>query len=195
MTPDPGLLARSTIVSFSHSEPRGVIDIQQLDVIGNDGIPDLFTFTGTSAPLHEARTTSVYCIPIYPEGSDYFDEFSDFVGDEFFPKLSKRLKFIAGRGGLKMGVVSHSANLKPQPIPRPIEGKTLGFDNGILVTLLFGATPDDLPVWLESTRDIIEGHRTDDFWEISAYDAKDWLREMADYIGWADWPTKKYMDL
>jgi hypothetical protein len=173
----------------------GVIRLEQLDVIGNDGIPDLFTFTGTSAPLHEARATSVYCIPIYPEQSVYFDEFSDFVGDEFFPKLSSRLKFIAGREGLKKGVVSHSANLKPQPIPGPLEGKTLGFDNGLLVTMLFGATPEDLPIWLESTRDILDAHRTDDFWEISAYEAKDWLREMADYIGWPDWPTKKYLDV
>ena len=37
---------------------NGVIDLEQLDVIGDDGIPDLFSFTGTSAPLFEDRVTS-----------------------------------------------------------------------------------------------------------------------------------------
>ena len=106
-----------------------------------------------------------------------------------------RLNFITGREGITKGIVSHAANLKPQPIPGPVEGGKLGFDNALLVTLLFGAIPADLPVWLEATRDIVSNYRTEDFWEISGFDSNDWLRELATYIGWTDWPTKSYMDL
>jgi hypothetical protein len=60
---------------------RGVIDLHQIDVIGDDGVPDLFTYTGCSVNLFESRTTSMYCIPVYPDGSAYFDTFGDFVGD------------------------------------------------------------------------------------------------------------------
>ncbi|MEA3557684.1 MAG: hypothetical protein U9R75_00350 [Candidatus Thermoplasmatota archaeon] len=174
---------------------EGKIDLEQIDVLLDDGIPDLYTFTGTSAPLFENRVTSLYCIPVYPEGSEYFDDFGDFVGDEWFPKVSGKLNFITGREGLKLGVISHAANLKPQPIPGPEKGGKLGFDNGLLVTLLFGAIPLDLPIWLEATRDIVKGYKTEDFWEIGGYDANDWLRELATYIGWNDWPFKKYMDV
>ncbi len=172
---------------------KGVIRIEQIDVIGDDGVPDLFTFTGSSAPLYEARTTTIYCIPVYPDGSAYFGTISDFVGDAWFPRMSARLKFITGREGLKVGIISHAANLKPQPIPGPEAGAKLGFKDGLIVTLLFGAIPEDLPVWLESTRDIVETYRTDDFWEISGYDANDWLRELSTYVGWTDWPLKKYI--
>ncbi len=173
----------------------GRIDLRQIDVIGDDGIPDLFTYTGTSTGLFEARATSVYCVPVYPKGSEYFDEISDFVGSDWFPRLSSRLSFITGMEGLRTGIISHAANLKPQPIPGPMEGGKLGFDNGLLVTLLFGAIPDDFPVWLEVTRDIVSEYKTEDFWEISGYDANDWLRELAMYIGWSDWPTKRYMEV
>jgi len=174
---------------------EGVIELNQLDVLLDDGIPDLYTFTGSPAALYEFRATSVYCVPVYPKGSEYFDDFSDFVADDWFPKLSSQMHFITGREGLKLGVISHAANLKPQPIPGPLPGGKLGFDNGLLVTLIFGAIPDDLPVWLESTRDIVEGYRTEDFWEISGYDSNDWLRELATYIGWSDWPFKRYLDV
>jgi len=174
---------------------EGVIDLQQIDVIGDDGIPDLFTFRGSSAPLFEHRTTSVYCIPVYPDGSRYFDTISDFVGDVWFPKLSARLKYISGREGTKVGIISHSANLKPQPIPGPEKGGKLGFNDGLLVSLLFGAVPEDLPVWLEAAWDIVDSYKTDDSWEISFYDANDWLREVATYCGWSEWPSKRYMRL
>ena len=52
-----------------------------------------------------------------------------------------------------------------------------------------------MPVWLEATRDILEDHKHEDFWEISYYDANDFLRELAFYIGWPEWPHKKYMDI
>ena len=174
---------------------NGVIDLQQIDVLYDDGIPDLFTYTGTSAALYEARTTSVYCIPTYPKGSEYFDEISDFVGSDWFPRLSSKLSFITGMEGLKTGVISHAANLKPQPIPGPMDGGKLGFKNGILVTLLFGAIPTDFPIWLEATREIVSDYKTEEFWEITGYDANDWLRELATYVGWSDWPTKKYLEI
>ena len=155
----------------------------------------LFTFNGSSAGLYEFRATSVYCIPIYPEGSEYFEEFGDFIADMWFPGLSGRMNFITGKQGLKLGVISHAANLKPQPIPTPSNDIDIGFKNGMLVSLLFGAVPKDIPIWLESTRDIIEGYKTADFWELSGYDARNWLNELAGYIGWTDWPYKKYMDL
>ena len=53
----------------------------------------------------------------------------------------------------------------------------------------------DIPIWLESTRDILDNMRTEDFWEISGYDATDWLMELSRLIGWSDWPYKKYIDL
>jgi hypothetical protein len=155
----------------------------------------LFTFRGSSSAIYEFRATSIYCIPVYPDGSKYFDEFSDWVSDEWFPKLSGRLNFIGGRDGIRTGVISHSANLKPQPITAPEERKNLGFNDGMLVSLLFGAVPNDMPVWLEATRDIMESHKHEDFWEISYYDANDFLRELAFYIGWPEWPHKKYMDI
>jgi hypothetical protein len=155
----------------------------------------LFSFTGASAGLHEFRSTSVYCVPVYPDGSEYFDDFGDFVSDVWFPKLSGLLNFIGGREGTKVGVISHAANLKPQPIPGAAPNVDLGFKNGLLVTLMFGAVPTDLPIWLEATRDIIENHKNEDFWEVSYYDALEWLRELAFYIGWQEWPQKKYMDI
>jgi hypothetical protein len=155
----------------------------------------LFTFTGASTGIYEFRATSIYCVPVYPKGSEYFDEFSDFVSDEWFPKISGKLNFIGGRDGIRTGVISHAANLKPQPIPLPPEDIDLGFKNGLLVSLLFGAVPADLPIWLESTRDIIDEHKNEDFWEISYYDATERLREIALYIGWPNWPQEKYMDI
>jgi len=168
-------------------------------VLGGNGheIGDLGrrSFTGTPAKLYEFRATSIYCIPIYPEGSPVFDEFGDFVSDSFFPALSSNLRFISGKDGHKIGVISHAANLKPQPIPRPNDGLSLGFERGMLVTLIFGAVPLDVPIWLESTRDILDDMRTEDFWEISGYDANDWLMELSRLIGWSDWPYKKYIDI
>ncbi len=172
----------------------GTIRLEQIDVLHDDGIPDLFSFTGTAAGLYEFSASSLYCIPMYPKGSRYFDDIANYVSDEWFPDLSSKLKYITGREGLRIGVISHSANLKPQPIPSPREGKKLGFDNALLVTLLFGAIPDDLPIWLESTRDIIDGYKTEEMWEISGYDAMEWLRELATYLGWTDWPYKNYME-
>jgi hypothetical protein len=155
----------------------------------------LFTFRGSSSAIYEFRATSIYCIPVYPDGSRYFDEFSDWVSDEWFPKLSGRLNFIGGRDGIRTGVISHAANLKPQPITAPEVRENLGFNDGMLVSLLFGAVPNDMPVWLEATRDIMESHKHEDFWEISYYDANDFLRELAFYIGWPEWPHKKYMEI
>jgi len=156
---------------------------------------DLFSFTGTSTGMFEYRATSLYCVPVYPNGSEYFEEFGDFVSDVWFPKLSGKLNFICGREGLKMGVISHAANLKPQPIPAPSEKQDLGFKNGLLVTLIFGAVPDDFPIWVESTRDIIVDHKTEDHWEIGYYDASEWLRELSLYIGWPNWPNEKYIEV
>jgi hypothetical protein len=192
---DPEVYEPEKTDEVLHNLKNGVIELKQLDVLHDDGIPDLFTFTGSPTALYEFRATSIYCVPVYPKGSLIFDDFSDFVADEWFPKLSGQLNFITGREGLRLGVVSHAANLKPQPLPGPEPGGKLGFDNGLLITLLFGAIPEDLPIWLESTRDIVEGYRTDDFWEISGYDSNDWLRELATYIGWSDWPFKKYIEL
>jgi hypothetical protein len=53
----------------------------------------------------------------------------------------------------------------------------------------------DFPIWLESTRDIVDGHQHEDFWEVSYYDATERLRELALYIGWPDWPQTQYMKL
>ena len=63
------------------------------DTDENDGSLELFSFTGASSGLYEFRANSVYCIPVYPEGSKYFDEFGDFVSDIWFPKLSGKLNF------------------------------------------------------------------------------------------------------
>ncbi len=175
----------------------GVIQLEKLEEDKNSDEEnlELFTFRGSSSALYEFRATSIYCIPVYPEGSKYFDEFSDFVSDEWFPKLSGMLNFIGGREGITTGVISHAANLKPQPIPAPKVRETLGFENGLLVSLLFGAVPMDMPVWLEATRDIIENHQHEESWEISYYDANEFLRELAYYIGWPAWPEKKYMEI
>lgn len=155
----------------------------------------LFSFTGSSSGLYEFRATSMYCIPVFPQGSKYFDEFGDLISDIWFPKLSSMLNFIGGRDGIRTGVISHAANLKPQPIPKAPENIELGFENGLLVTMLFGAVPADLPVWVEATRDIIETHKNEDFWELSYYDATECLRELSLYIGWPEWPNKKYIDI
>lgn len=171
----------------------GKIELTKED--GSEEELDLFTMNGACAGLYEFRTTSIYCIPVYPEGSKFFDDFGDYVSDMWFPMLSGKLNYIFGKGGQKTGIISHAANLKPQPIPRPEEGIKLGFEEGIMVSLLFGAVPADLPIWLESTRDIIKGYKTEDFWEIEGYDAKEWLRELSAYIGWNDWPNQKYIDI
>lgn len=170
----------------------------ELDRIQNDDSEDqfgLFTFTGASSGLHEFRASSIYCIPIYPECSEYFDDFGDFVSDEWFPKLSGALNYIGGSHGNTTGVISHAANLKPQPIPDAPPELSLGFKNGLLVTLNFGAIPTDLPIWLEATRDIVEENKTEDFWELSGTDARNWLRPLYNYLGWNEWPIKKYMEL
>lgn len=190
---DPDIDDQDSIESVVKDLEEGRIRLEVQN--GEKGSEDLglFTFTGSSSALFEFRATSLYCIPIYPEGSSYFDSFGDFVSDIWFPSLSGKLKFITGKQGLKLGVISHAANLKPQPIPRPPGDIDLGFKNGLLVTLLFGAVPKDLPIWLEATRDIIEGYKTEDFWEVSGYDARDWLNEISAYVGWPDWPYKKYI--
>jgi len=169
----------------------------ELDRIQNDNSEDqfgLFTFTGSSSGLYEFRASSIYCIPVYPECSEYFDEFGDFVSNEWFPKLSGALNYIGGSDGHTTGVISHAANLKPQPIPDAPPELSLGFRNGLLVTLHFGAIPTDLPIWLEATRDIIEDYKTDESWELSSSDAQTWLHTLCDYIGWKDWPVTKYLE-
>jgi hypothetical protein len=35
-------------------------------------------------------------------------------------------------------------------------------------------------------------HKTEDMWELSFYDANDWLNELGRYIGWRDWLTQDY---
>lgn len=169
----------------------GVIRMEKVEGDVEEGLPDSFTFTGTPSGLFEFRATSMYCIPVYPEGSKYFDEFGDLISDEWFPKLSGNLKYVGGSDGRKVGVISHSANLKPQPITRPRD-KKLGFENGLLVTLIFGAIPSDFPVWLKSVKDIMKEHKTEEMWELSFYDANDWLNELGKYIGWKDWLTQEY---
>jgi len=174
---------------------QGVIELERSKEGEGEDDLGLFSFTGSSAQLYDLRATSLYCIPIYPEGSEYFEDFGDFVSDEWFPRLSSVLNFISGPNGLKVGVISHAANLKPQPIPKPPGENTLGFDNGMLVTLIFGAIPLDMPIWLESTRTVISGYLTEDNWEISAYDALDLLRVLSDYMGWSNWPDEKYIEI
>lgn len=170
---------------------NGIIRMEKVEGIVEDGLPDSFTFTGTPSGLFEFRATSIYCIPVYPEGSKYFDEFGDLISDEWFPKLSGKLHFVGGADGRKVGVISHAANLKPQPITRPTD-RSLGFENGLLVTLIFGAIPSDFPVWLKSTKEIMREHKTEEMWELSFYDANDWLNELGKYIGWKDWLTQEY---
>jgi hypothetical protein len=153
-------------------------------------ISDSFSFTGTPASLHQFRTTSMYCIPVYPEGSRYFEDFGDYVSDYWFPMLSSELFFIGGKEGFKTGVISHSANLKPQPIFKPREGK-LGFKDGMLVTLLFGAVPKDFPIWLRSTVQIVEDFKTDHMWELSYYDANEYLNTLGNYCGYEEWVSGK----
>lgn len=193
---DPDIEDEDEVASVVNDLEKGVIRLERQNHSDpeNDDL-GLFTFTGSSTPLFEFRATSVYCIPIYPDGSEYFDDFGDFVADTWFPGISGKMNFITGKQGLKLGVISHAANLKPQPIPLPPSDIDLGFENGLLVTLLFGAVPEDLPIWLESTRDIIQNYKTDDFWEISGYDAKDVLNEISAYVGWPDWPYKKYLEI
>jgi len=176
---------------------EGIIELDKVEKkkIGDEEKLGLFTFTGSSSAIYEFRATSIYCIPVYPDESEYFEEFSDWVSDVWFPKLSGMLNFIGGREGFRTGVISHAANLKPQPIPSPEIRENLGFKNGMLVTLLFGAVSKDMPIWLEATRDIMENHQHEEFWEISYYDANEFLRELAFYTGWPDWPQKKYMDI
>jgi len=169
----------------------------ELDKIENENSEDefgLFTFTGAPCGLHEFRASSIYCIPIYPECSEYFDYFGDFVSDEWFPKLSGALNYIGGSDGNTTGVISHAANLKPQPVPDAPPELSLGFRNGLLVTLNFGAIPTDLPIWLEATRDILKENKTEDFWELSKFDADAWLRPLSDYLGWKGWPKEKYLE-
>ena len=113
------------------------------------------------------------------------------ISDEWFPKLSGAMNFVGGADGKRVGVISHSANLKPQPITRP-KDKQLGFENGLLVTLVFGAIPSDFPVWLKATKDIMREHKTEEMWELSFYDANDCLNELGRYIGWRDWLTQEY---
>lgn len=181
-------------------EWKGVLDDLQKGCIRldfkeeEDETLGVFTMTGSSSAIYEFRATSIYCIPVYPDGSDYFEEFGDFVSDEWFPLLSGRLNFIGGKEGSRVGVIGHAANLKPQPIPAPKDGEDLGFKNGLLVTLLFGAVPLDFPIWLEACRDIVEAHNTEDYWEINYYDASEVLKALALYIGWPNWPYDKYLE-
>jgi hypothetical protein len=169
---------------------EGRIKLEKTEGNVEEGIPDVFTFTGAPTSLFEFRANSLYCIPISPQGSPYFDEFGDLVSDHWFPKLSHRLNFVGGADGRRVGVISHSANLKPQPVPTPTEGR-FGFESGLLVTLIFGGIPGDFIVWLRSTRNILKEHKTDKMWELSYYDANDYLKEVALYIGWKDWEIKE----
>jgi hypothetical protein len=171
----------------------GRIVLEKVEGDSEEGLPDVFAFTGAPTTIHDFRANSLYCVPISAQGSEYFDEFGDLVSDIWFPKLSGQLNFIGGKDGRKVGVISHSANLKPQPVPRPKEGK-FGFENGLLVTLIYGAISEDFIVWLKSTRDILKDHKTDKMWELSYYDANDYLSELALYIGWPEWLEKDLED-
>ena len=44
----------------------------------------------------------------------------------------------------------------------------------------------------KATKDIMKEHKTEDMWELSFYDANDWLNELGNYIGWRDWLTQEY---
>ncbi len=168
----------------------GHISLEKTEGDVESGLPESFSFIGTPTELSEFRASALYCVPIYPEGSPYFDSFGDQVSDIWFPMLSGSLNYIGGRRGDKVGVISHSANLKPQPIPKPKE-QTLGFDDGLLVTLIFGAVPPDFVVWLDATKKIVDDHKTQEKWELSYYDANTWLSNLADYVGWPEWPKPK----
>ncbi len=190
---DPKIDDEAEIERVLNNFREGHID---LDRVQNDNSKDefgLFTFTGAPSGLHEFRASSIYCIPVYPECSEYFDDFGDFVSDEWFPKLSGSLNYIGGSEGTTTGVISHAANLKPQPIPNAPPELNLGFKNGLLITLHFGAIPADLPIWLEATRDILAESKTDDFWELPRYEADNWLTPLANYLGWMNWPKQKYL--
>jgi len=168
----------------------GKIILEKTEGDSEEGLPDVFTFTGAPTSLYDFRANSLYCIPVSAEGSEYFEDFGDIVSDVWFPKLSGQLNFIGGRDGKKVGIISHSANLKPQPVPKPKEGR-FGFENGLLVTLIFGAIPTDFGVWLKSTVNIMRDHKTDKMWELSYYDAHDYLHEVGLYMGEGDWLDKE----
>jgi len=187
---DPGGWETGEMDKVIQDVKEGRIHLEMVEGDEEADIPDEFTFTGAPTALFEFRASKLYCIPICPDGSEYFDDFGDLVSDHWFPKLSGQLNYVGCRDGRRTGVISHSANLKPQPIPLPKQGK-LGFEKGLLVTLLYGAIPADWPVWLRSVRDIMAEHRTDDMWELQYYDANDCLQELANYIGWRDWMTKE----
>jgi hypothetical protein len=169
---------------------EGKIILEMTEGNKEEGLPDVFTFTGAPTSLFQFRANSIYCIPICPEGSKYFDDFGDIVSDIWFPKLSGQMNFIGGADGRKTGIISHSANLKPQPVPKPTTGR-FGFESGILVTLIFGGIPEDFITWLRATRNILMNHKTEKMWELSYYDANDYLKEVALYIGWRDWLIKE----
>ena len=187
---DPDLQDEPRTRAVIESLRAGEISLERTEGNVESGLPESFTFIGTPTELGEFRASALYCIPIYPEGSPYFDGFGDQVSDVWFPMLSGALNYIGGRRGDKVGVISHSANLKPQPIPRPKE-QTLGFDDGLLVTLIFGAVPPDFVVWLDATKKIVDDHKTQEKWELSYYDANTWLSNLADYVGWPEWPKPK----
>jgi hypothetical protein len=191
---DPPVGDKEGIKAILEDLQTGVIRLTKLKQDEEDEF-ERFEFNGASCAIYEFRCTSIYCVPVYPDGSEYFEEFGDFVSDQWFPRLSGRLNFIHGWDGRTTGVISHAANLKPQPIPNPPEGVDLGFENGMLVTLLFGAVPMDFPIWLETCREIVDQHMTEDFWEITHYDANEFLKELSTYIGWKNWPYDKYIDL
>ncbi len=187
---DPELENEAMMETVISDLKDGKIILETTEGNVEEGIPDVFTFTGAPTALHDFRANSLYCIPISPEGSRYFDDFGDIVSDTWFPKLSGKLNFIGGAEGRKVGVISHSANLKPQPVPKPVEGR-FGFESGILVTLIYGSIPMDFIKWLRSTRNIMRDHKTEKMWELSYYDANDYLKEVALYISWKDWMIKE----
>lgn len=188
---DPQLTNEEATDGVLKDMEEGNIHLMRTEGDAESGLPDSFTFRGTPTELLDFRASAIYCIPVYPKGSAYFDTFAEEVSNIWFPKLSGALNFIGGRKGEKVGVISHSANLKPQPVPPPKEGMDLGFDNGMLVTLIFGAVPQDFIVWLDSTKKILKDHHTQKIWELSFYDANGWLKNLAYYIGWEDWPKPR----
>lgn len=184
---DPDLNDEDFIAKVIEDFRNGEISLTRTEGDKEEGLPDMFTFTGAPCSLYEFRATALYCIPVYPDGSRYFEDFGDLIGDIWFPALSGSLNYIGGKRGDHTGIVSHSANLKPQPIPGALPGSTLGFDDGLLVTLVFGAVPKDFPIWLKATAQILDEHRTEELWELSHYDASTWLTILGNYIGWKDW--------
>ena len=186
--PEPG--DKAVVDAAIEDLKNGVIRMTRIEGTTKDGLPDLFSFNGAPCALYEFRASSVYCIPVYPECSKYFDTFGETISDVWFPRLSGKMHFIGGRTGVKVGVINHSANLKPQPIPRP-PNTVLGFEHGMLVTLINGGVPSDLLAWLNATKDIMREHRTEDMWELTFYDANDALNEVARYMGIDDWLNKE----